>query len=221
MKTPILVALVLLCRPLMAVDAFAAVRVANTYTPPFASGIWFVVQGGDTPNVNHHFQVPEQWYGIDIVRTEQRALTTGDGSRLGDCFSYGQQVVSPCTGTVLAVENARPDNQIGATDAEHEYGNHVIIDAGKNEYVVLAHFKPGSITVAPHDRLVAGQPIGLVGNSGNTTMPHLHMHIQNAPALRHGDGRLFSFTGVIGTIAGTRLENAAVPLLAGMWLQRP
>ena len=117
------------------------------------------------------------------------------------------------------VENARLDNPIGATDVQNEYGNYVIIDAGKDEYVVLAHFKPGSLAVAAHDHIVAGQALGLVGNSGNTTSPHIHMHIQDAPGLRQGHGKLFTFAKAIGTIAGTRLENTTVPLLAGMWLQ--
>ena len=46
------------------------------------------------------------------------------------------------------------------------------------------------------------------------------MHIQDAPQPGRGHGRLFTFGGVTGTIAGTRLVEVEVPLLAGMWLER-
>jgi len=205
---------------LSAADDLAAMRAHNTFFPPFLSGTWFVGQGGDTPNVNDHMALPEQAFGVDLVLTVDRSLASGDGTKVSDFYSYGQVVVSPCDGTVIEVENARPDNQIGKTDEDHEFGNHVIIDAGKNEYVVLAHFKPGSLTVAVHDHLTPGKPIALVGFSGNTTEPHLHMHIQDSPLLRHGHGLLFTFTGVTGTISGTQLENHDVPLIRGEWLKR-
>jgi hypothetical protein len=40
---------------------------AQDLTLPF-QGRWFVAQGGDTPNVNHHMAVQAQWYGIDFAK---------------------------------------------------------------------------------------------------------------------------------------------------------
>jgi len=42
----------------------------------------------------------------------------------------------------------------------------------------MAHFQQGSITVSEGDVITAGSRIGSVGNSGNTTEPHLHIHAQ-------------------------------------------
>jgi murein DD-endopeptidase MepM/ murein hydrolase activator NlpD len=60
-------------------------------------------------------------------------------------------------------------------------GNYVIIDHGNGEYSFLAHLKKGSMVVAVGDSLKSGQFIGLCGNSGNSSEPHLHYHLQNKP----------------------------------------
>jgi murein DD-endopeptidase MepM/ murein hydrolase activator NlpD len=50
--------------------------------------------------------------------------------------------------------------------------------------VLLAHMKQGSITVKAGETVHTGDPIGQVGNSGNTTEPHLHIHARVGGDLR-------------------------------------
>jgi len=76
----------------------------------------------------------------------------------------------------------------GQMDAEHVFGNHVVIDLGDGEYVVLAHLIRGSVAVKPGDRVAAGQAIALCGNSGHSSEPHLHVHLQTSPTLDDGEG---------------------------------
>ena len=42
--------------------------------------------------------------------------------------------------------------------------------------ILLAHFQKGSIEVAEGALVQEGQPLGRVGNSGNSSEPHLHIH---------------------------------------------
>jgi len=56
-------------------------------------------------------------------------------------------------------------------------GNYVIIDIGGGRYAFYAHLQPGSLRVKKGDRVRRGQVVGLVGNSGNSTEPHLHFHL--------------------------------------------
>jgi len=53
---------------------------------------------------------------------------------------------------------------------------------------VLAHFKRGSITVKPGDKVKRGQVLGQCGNSGNSSEPHIHYHLQHSPILQDGLG---------------------------------
>jgi murein DD-endopeptidase MepM/ murein hydrolase activator NlpD len=56
----------------------------------------------------------------------------------------------------------------------------VIIDLGGGHFAFYAHFQPGSLRVKLGDRVKRGQVLGLVGNSGNSTEPHLHFHVSDA-----------------------------------------
>lgn len=59
------------------------------------------------------------------------------------------------------------------------YGNYVRIDAiveGHSVNVILAHLS--EITVAAGALLRAGDPVGVSGNSGNSTGPHLHLEVR-------------------------------------------
>jgi murein DD-endopeptidase MepM/ murein hydrolase activator NlpD len=83
-------------------------------------------------------------------------------------------------------------------------GNHVIIDIGGGYYAFYAHLKPGSIRVREGQRVKRGDVIGLVGNSGNSTEPHLHFHISDGNSPLGSEGvpyRLDSFE-LVGRCTG-------------------
>ncbi|HEY6571782.1 MAG TPA: M23 family metallopeptidase, partial [Candidatus Eisenbacteria bacterium] len=97
-------------------------------------------------------------------------------------YCWRAPVLAPAAGTVVAAVDTFPDNPMGTTDRANPAGNHVAIDHGGGEYSFLAHFKRGSLVVKPGDKLLAGQLLGLAGNSGNTSEPHLHYHLQDGSA---------------------------------------
>jgi murein DD-endopeptidase MepM/ murein hydrolase activator NlpD len=72
-------------------------------------------------------------------------------------------------------------------------GNHVVIYIGYGLYALYAHMKPGTISVKLGDRVSEGEIIGHVGNSGNSTEPHLHEHIVNQPSFLAGQGVPYEF----------------------------
>ncbi|NLF75825.1 MAG: M23 family metallopeptidase, partial [Chloroflexi bacterium] len=86
------------------------------------------------------------------------------------------------------------------TDGEHPAGNHVVIEVAEDAYLYIAHLQRGSLLVAEGDRVAAGQEIGRVGNSGNTTEPHIHIHLQDMPDMfaYNSAGAITSFTDAIG-----------------------
>ncbi|UZI30266.1 M23 family metallopeptidase [Streptomyces sp. VB1] len=75
-------------------------------------------------------------------------------------------------------------------------GNHVILDLGDGTYAAYAHAQRGSLRVKAGDTVRAGQQLGRVGNSGNTTEPHLHFQLMDGPDLDNARGVPFTWRGV-------------------------
>ena len=70
----------------------------------------------------------------------------------------------------------------------------------------LAHMKQFSVLVSAGDTVTAGEPLGRVGNSGNTSEPHLHIHAE-----RGGEaGRLLNGEAVPMTFDGQYLVRGDV-----------
>lgn len=78
-------------------------------------------------------------------------------------------------------------------DPNQPLGNHVILDHENGEYSFLAHFKKATVAVKPGQSVKTGDRLGLCGNSGNSTEPHLHYHLQTTPDFGAGDGLPIQF----------------------------
>lgn len=105
-----------------------------------------------------------------------------------DYYCFGRKVIAPSAGPVVSVENGVDDNVPGAMNPGQPMGNHVIIDNDNGEFFFSAHFKKGSVTVRPGDALKAGDLLGLTGNSGNSSEPHVHYHLQDTANLGKSRG---------------------------------
>ncbi|MFS0839984.1 M23 family metallopeptidase [Paenibacillus sp. 1P03SA] len=152
------------------------------FSLPFR-GEWTVFWGGTNVLLNYHYEHESQRYAYDLVQIKGTSSYSGDPGKLESYYAYGQEVTAPAPGIVKAVENGRPDNEIGKTDEKNPAGNHVVIDHGNGEYSFLAHFQKGTITVKPGDKIERGQVLGHVGNSGNTSEPHIHFHVADGADL--------------------------------------
>jgi murein DD-endopeptidase MepM/ murein hydrolase activator NlpD len=88
---------------------------------------------------------------------------------------FEDTVFCPCDSKILYVENSVNDNPIGHSNSENPAGNHIWLQKGVY-YILIAHLQKGSISVKVGDSVKTGQMLGKVGNSGNTSEPHLHIH---------------------------------------------
>jgi hypothetical protein len=200
---------------------FSAAEVAaQDLRLPFDGG-WFVMQGGDTSNVNQHLAVPAQAYGIDFAKVggpSGRELTRGKPTRVEDFFSWGEVVLAPAGGVVVAVVDDLPDNPLGSKDLLRPAGNHVVIQTKEGHFVFLAHLKRGTVTVEPGDSVRRAQPLGLCGNSGNSDFPHIHLHIQDTATLDSGTGQNPIFGPIDVELTGTRFKGVTWPLIRGLFV---
>ncbi len=146
---------------------------------PF-DGVWWVSGGGPTEVQNHHVVAPSQRHGYDIVVWKSGGNHRGDGSRNEDYWAWGEPVIAPADGRIVAVLDGLEDNAPGVLEPEpHPAGNHVVLKTGAAEFVHLAQFQQDSIRVSEGDHVTAGTVLGLTGNSGNSSEPHIHIHLQD------------------------------------------
>jgi biotin carboxyl carrier protein len=153
-------------------------RPAIAIKPPLKGETHYVVQGGSTPPINYHGAfVTAQRHAVDINELN------GWGARaaglypaaLSDYAVYGDTVYSPVTGTVIRITDRFDDLQPPNTHGDHPAGNHIWMRRD-SVYLLLAHLKHESVRVEPGQDVAAGQPVAQVGNTGNTSEPHLHVH---------------------------------------------
>lgn len=145
-------------------------------------GAWHVYWGGRTVEENYHAADPGQRFAMDLLVLENGQSHAGDASVLASYHCWDRPILAP------AVVSGLPDQPIGSTDPANPAGNHVVIDFGTGEFGFLAHLRQGSVTVAVGDAVTRGQQVGRCGNSGNTSEPHLHFHLQTSATLGQGEG---------------------------------
>jgi len=146
---------------------------------PLRSGTYHILHGGSSFSVNHHYKIKAQKYALDLVKINDWGIRANGimPEDLKKYASFGEKLYAPCSGEVLATENNRKDYTPpnGDPDLEKLLGNYVIIFCNGSS-VVLAHMVEGSVLVSKGDIVKAGDELGKLGNSGNTSEPHLHIH---------------------------------------------
>jgi murein DD-endopeptidase MepM/ murein hydrolase activator NlpD len=165
---------------------------------PF-EGEWTVVWGGRTPAENYHVVNAAQRFAYDLLVTRDGSSHRGESDGPEDFYCWGKKILAPAAGTVTEAVDGLPDQAPGelpeGLDVSEIAGNHVVIDHGEGEHSLLAHFQEGSVAVETGQKVERGQLLGLCGNSGNTTEPHLHYHLQTAPTFGEGVGLPAQFQG--------------------------
>ena len=68
-----------------------------------------------------------------------------------------------------------------------------MLEVALSEFLFIGHLRPGSVAVRQGERVEAGQWIGRVGNSGNSSEPHVHLHLQDTIRPYLGKGIPFYF----------------------------
>lgn len=63
-----------------------------------------------------------------------------------------------------------------------------MLDIGHGYCAFYAHVSTGTLRVSEGQRVWRGQILGLLGNTGNTTGPHLHFHINDGCLPLASDG---------------------------------
>lgn len=178
-----------------------------------------------TSPFTHHFgaqvtmngttRVPER-YAQDWVLVDPATgrVARENASDAKDYFGFGREILAVGNGTVAGALDGLPDipgvfSAPPATVATMA-GNYVILDLGGGKYACYAHLANGSVRVREGDTVTEGQVIGLLGNSGNSDIPHLHFQVvEGSPSFLGSEGypHVYRSFEVIGTVNMSMLEE--------------
>jgi len=175
--------------------------------PPLRGKGWLAVNGccdaitshrGAVMAVNGVLHVPER-FAIDWLKLDaQGRLFTGDINSLQSYAFYGTPVHAVANGRVVNLYDGADEQIPGGTvkgiTPESIGGNMLVIDIGGGAYAFYAHMQRGSLKVKIGEHVRAGDVIGLLGNTGNTTAPHVHFHVMDGTSPLDANSLPYVFT---------------------------
>jgi peptidase M23-like protein len=171
----------------------------------------YVTNGGHGGHGNYTNE-----FALDIDGLDQNDGELSDANENAADAGWGREILAPAAGTVVYARNDVPTNPHPGQDPGDDWyrplhdpvaasgGNCVIIDHGNSEYSVLMHMQPGSVTVNVGDRVVSGQVVGKLGNSGDSFGPHLHYQLQSGPRLFEYQSLPIKFQNLDGPLSRGR-----------------
>ncbi|MGC5034619.1 MULTISPECIES: M23 family metallopeptidase [unclassified Streptomyces] len=187
---------------------------------PPVTGRWRALNSPADRTPSHGVHAHGQTYAIDVVaepapgaRPAFRPLWPL-ARRPREFPAFGAPVLAVADATVVRAQHRRRDHLSRTSlpgllhlmliegsvrelcGTGHILGNHVVLDLGDGTYAAYAHLRRGSVTVREGDRVRAGQPIARCGNSGNSSEPHLHFQLMDAPDPDAARGVPFTWRGI-------------------------
>jgi hypothetical protein len=203
-----------------------------TIGPPLAGERWVAFNGccgldgahrvsGQAVNGGIYFA---QRFAIDWMRLDESGrLVHGDPANVHNFTAYDADVIAVADGMVVSILDDLDDQppgklpDVSTITLATVTGNHVVLDLGGGVYAFYAHMRNKSIPVVVGQRVKRGQLLGKLGNSGNTSAPHLHFHLMDGPSVLGSNGipyviDSFAFAGKIPPE-----KDEAAQTLEGSW----
>jgi hypothetical protein len=140
-----------------------------------------------------------QRYAIDWIQLGNDGSSfSGDKHKNSSYFAWDQPIHAVADGKIIEAKDGIPENvpesgKLAVTITSDTLpGNYIIEDLGDGHYAAYAHLRPGTLKVKVGDSVHAGDVIGNLGNTGNSSEPHLHFQVCDAPSFYDSEGIPFA-----------------------------
>jgi hypothetical protein len=157
-----------------------------------------------------------QRFAVDWEQLDGNSrIYEGPREKLESYTIFGKPVFAVADGVVAVAVTGLPEQTPGKyptnISIEEADGNSIIEDIGGHHFALYAHMQSGSIRLHRGDKVMRGQVIGLVGNSGNSVAPHLHFHVMSSKLSLASNGLPYEIDAfkVTGTTLGTKAFDEA------------
>ncbi len=162
-------------------------REVPAVSSPLVGAGWLAVGTG---NEGHHRRaiyapaehrwIPQR-FAVDFIKVDANRRTHAGNPRANrSYYAYAEPALAVAAGRVVRVLDGVPENVPGSLAVDITLdnigGNYVAVQAGDSTAIYYSHLIPGSLRVSPGDLVQPGDTLGLVGNSGHSDEPHLHIH---------------------------------------------
>jgi len=143
-----------------------------------------------------------QRFAFDAIKSNDSLSNfyEGDPEKNASYFAYNASLFAVADGQVIEVQDGKAEHFGNKTNkaipmdtTDDACGNFIIIKIGEKCYATYAHCQPKSINVKKGDFVKEGDRIATLGNSGNSTMPHLHFHLSDGPDVVYSNGLPYVF----------------------------
>lgn len=160
---------------------------------------------GSLVAVNGQLTIPQR-YALDLVGLDPKGHAMRPGvkdigkSRHADWIGYGADVLAVADGVVRDMRDGQAEHPPLSPQSEPEsltahglFGNYVVLEIRPGMYASYAHLQRGSVRVHAGDAVHRGQVLGRLGQSGNSSAPHLHFQLSDAATFQGSEGLPFLF----------------------------
>ena len=159
--------------------------------PPLRGGNWIAVSGPGNTSFHRRAMLPidgllttAQRFAIDYVMVDSASRPhRGEPLKNESYYGHDADALAVADGVVVGIRDSIPENIPGGNSRavtitfQNVSGNFVMLAIANGRYAHYAHLRPGSLRVKVGDRVRRGAVLGKVGNSGNSSLPHLHFHV--------------------------------------------
>jgi len=205
---------------------------------PLRGKNWLAANGPSNTSAHRRAMLPMngqphigQRYAIDWIQLgDDGASYSGDKSKNSSYHAWDQEIHAVADGKIVEVKDGIPENVPNSgklavpITSDTLAGNHVIEDLGDGHFAAYAHLRPGTLKVKAGDTVHAGDVLAHLGNTGNSSEPHLHFQVCDAPSFPASEGLPFAIDQF--TLDDYKIDKAPKPALIvksshGMTKQEP